>query len=285
MKKSYILAIIAIVFSVCAVDAQDNPELVNKKGNLILPQAGDFAIGIEASPFFSYFGNLLNATIDNQSPSLNFLETSTIYGKYFVAKDRAFRARLEITTMSSVNKQYIVDDYAVHNDPLSNAQVVDKYTRRNSNVVLGLGYEYRRGRTRLQGYYGFEGMLHYQSTVDLYEYGNPYSELFPNPTDFNFGNNLLSDGSRKLEHNYGKTFGVGAGAFVGIEYFILPAISIGGELAWNIIYNRTGKSKQVSEKWNGSQTEENTQMLSPGNRSLASYTANPQAGIFFMFHF
>ena len=283
--KTKIFFIISFILCINIIYAQDKSPLTSKSGKLILPQPGDIAVGINASPFLTYFGNFFNFNANNTSPSLQFLDANTIYGKYFLTSNRALRVRVELTSTNYSNKKYVTDDNALYNDPLSNAQVVDNHIQRSSNIVLGAGYEYRRGRTRLQGFYGFEGVLQFGNYVDFYEYGNPFTELFTNPTDYNFGGNQLINGGRVLEQHNGRNFGIGAGAFVGIEYFIFPCISVGGQVSWNLMYNKTGKSKQIYEIWNGSEAVENTLFQSPGNRAFQSYTANPDAGIFFMFHF
>jgi len=78
MKKS-VLAL-AMAFGVTSAFAQD---LTSKKGEPILPEAGDWAIGIDATPFLNYAGQLLS-TSGSSAPTWNFLNgNNTIIGKMF----------------------------------------------------------------------------------------------------------------------------------------------------------------------------------------------------------
>ena len=66
MKKS-VLAL-AMAFGVSSAFAQD---LTSKKGEPILPEAGDWAISASANPFLNYIGMLGSAS--NSAPQFNFL--------------------------------------------------------------------------------------------------------------------------------------------------------------------------------------------------------------------
>ena len=292
MRK--ILCIYVMLFLSGFIFAQDT--VVNKKGETMLPKAGDIAIGIEATPFFQYLGNFLNNTANNLGPALNFLENNflgntTLYGKYFLEDKKAVRVNLEITTSNAVTKQYVRDDNAYYADQLSKDRVVDIQKLSSSYYVLGLGYELRRGRGRLQGFYGGGVMFGIGNSQEKYTYGNPYSQVYPNPTDYNFGTNLnFNDfngvlGDRKLTVNNGRSFGFGLDGFIGIEYFFIPNISVGGELGWRLFYEKDGKSKITYETWNGTASEEKIWLTSPGNKNFDTYTSNPTVGIFVMFHF
>ena len=81
MKKVIFTLMIAL-FAVAAVTAQD---LTSKKGVPILPEKGDYAIGVDAIPFFQYVGNMFNANAFNPGPAFNFTAPTPfiIYGKYF----------------------------------------------------------------------------------------------------------------------------------------------------------------------------------------------------------
>ena len=57
---------------------------VSKKGIPILPEQGDWAIGVDAAPFFIYAGNMLNGNAFNANPNFNFTSGTNLYGKYFV---------------------------------------------------------------------------------------------------------------------------------------------------------------------------------------------------------
>jgi hypothetical protein len=60
------------------VDEINNAAYVNKRGVYLLPQAGDFALGVDATPFLEYLGNLFSGSYD--APMFG---GGSIYGKYF----------------------------------------------------------------------------------------------------------------------------------------------------------------------------------------------------------
>lgn len=71
MKK----AILALVVLSCTVasHAQDtDPAFTNKRGVQLLPQSGDWGLGVNAVPFLNYLGNSFNASSSN-SVSFGFL--------------------------------------------------------------------------------------------------------------------------------------------------------------------------------------------------------------------
>ena len=51
-------------------------ELKSKKGEIILPEAGNYAFGIDASPFFTYLGGLFS-NAGGTTPTPNFLNNQT----------------------------------------------------------------------------------------------------------------------------------------------------------------------------------------------------------------
>ena len=58
-------------------------------------------------------------------------------------------------------------------------------------------------------------------------------------------------GSRTVETKNGATFTLGARAFIGAEYFILPKMSLGAEYGWGIGLSTTGSGTQTIETTTG----------------------------------
>ena len=57
-------------------------QLTSKSGETILPEADDWSVGIEATPFLNYIGNAFNGSLGNGAPTWNFLNANqTIIGK------------------------------------------------------------------------------------------------------------------------------------------------------------------------------------------------------------
>lgn len=284
--KKIIFSISLVLLGVSIAMAQDTDDLNrDKKGRYILPEAGDIAIGIEASPFLRYFGNFFNDTQNNASPNLLFKDGQTIYAKYFIDDAMALRLNLGVAAFNNIDRRYVRNDLAFFNDPLSRDQVVDRQTNSYANYELGLGLELRRGYNRLQGFYGGGVIFGWEQASTKYTYGNPISDIFPNPSTHNFGGNILPGFDRMLHYKDGNIFYTGLNAFLGVEYFILPKISIGGEFGLAATYGIQGVSKYTYEHYTGSAIEEKLQLVSPGDRDLGAFIVNPKGGIYIMFHF
>jgi hypothetical protein len=193
-----------------------NAQLTSKKGENYLPEAGDYAIGADASSMLSYFGNMLNGG-SNTGFGMGFTNGATaITGKKFMTDKMAYRGMVrvgfgsdKVTTPNGSNEDVVTNSY--------------------NNITLGAGIENRRGNTRLQGYYGAMAMVSLGGSKTSYEYGAG-----------------VVDG-QITEAKAGSTFGLGVRAFVGAEYFVLPKISIGGEFGWGLGFTSTGASSTTTQ--------------------------------------
>ena len=256
MKKSVL--VIALAFGVTGAFAQD---LTSKKGEPILPEAEDWAISMDATPIFNYIGNAFNGSTANSAPGAGWLNSDqTIIGKKFIDEKSAYRVLVRIGFTNQTTKA-MIGDASVTTAPVYPevpAMVEDKMKVRNTNIAIGLGKEFRRGKTRLQGYYGADAMIWISSAKTLYDYGNALSTSpaigVGNST--NFGSNITTDtygnAARVTEKKFGTTFGIGVRGFIGAEYFIFPKISIGAEYGWGIGFQTSGSGSQSVESINGS---------------------------------
>lgn len=261
MKKS-ILAV-AVVLGATSLFAQ---KLESKNGEAYLPAAGDWALGIDATPFLNYFGNLIGGGQNaNNAPTWNYLTTNqTITGKYFVEDDMAYRASLRIGFGSNSEKVMVADrsvDPALPSTwPSLAAEVENKGKWSSMNIGLAVGLEKRRGFGRLQGYYGAELGFNLMSNGAKYEYGNALTAS-TSAVDVNitgaddFGSNLTTDvdgqgnsnNARITEQKSGLGFGIGLRGFIGAEYFVMPRLSIGGEFGWGLVFMSQGASSMTYE--------------------------------------
>ncbi|MFO8130312.1 MAG: hypothetical protein R6T99_10475 [Bacteroidales bacterium] len=261
--KKVIFTFLVALFAVAIVNAQD---LTSKKGVPILPQEGDYGLGISATPFLVYAGNLLNGTAGQGAPGFNFTAEypMAIYGKYFKSANMAYRGALRIGFNNMSDKEYVVEDGQA--DPT--VTVEDKYTNTQMDIVLMFGIENRRGHGRVQGIYGAQVFLGYGSFKDKYEYGNSFTTTNTTPESYDFYP-LGPDGnpydniqpapgvvpgsgpasSRVTEVKGGSQFSFGVSAFVGVEYFFAPCMSLGGEFAWGIGFMTVGDSEATVETW------------------------------------
>lgn len=292
MKKTILMLGLAACIAVTA-SAQSSERskgaVTNKNGLNILPAAGDFALGIEASPFLKYLGNAFNSSW-NSTPAFQGVD-QMLYGKYFFEKDRALRAKLYLNIGSTEYKGTVTDDAAVKSNPLNSlATIVDTEKYSETNVQLSIGYEFRRGYGRLQGFYGAELGLGVYSDKTSYEYGNPMTSLNQTPSTWDFIYNTESNpADRTLEKKSGAGFNVGVNAFVGVEYFFARKMSIGGELGLGLNYFNQEQGDKSWEQYNvaTNRVETLSQRFRNGYETArdARLQTNSYGNIFLMFHF
>ena len=236
MKKS-VLAL-ALAFGVTSAFAQD---LTSKKGEPILPEAGDWAIGIDASPFLNYAGNFFGKTATNKAPRFNFLNTDSsgasimqIVGKYFVDESTAYRGGVRLGFGST--KTTTLVQQVGQSDP--NVTVENTVKNSGNGIYLSAGLEKRKGKTRLQGYYGGELGIGLSGSKTTNTYGNALTST-----------NQNGGAPRTLSVKQGSTFMLGIRGFIGVEYFVLPKISLGGEFGWGLGLSSTGQGEKTTEQW------------------------------------
>jgi hypothetical protein len=257
MKKS--IALLALAFGVTNAFAQD---LTSKKGEPMLPEAEDMAVSVDATPFLNYMGNFFGKTANNTAPTFNFLTSNqTITVKKFKDAQTAYRASVRIGLQSNTEKAQVVDatqTFSTVSFPALVAMKEDKFKSSQTNVGLAVGMEMRRGKTRLQGYYGAEAGIALSSSSEKYTYGNTITPNTATPavpvntiTTTDFGSNHTTDtygnNARVTRFKSGMGFAFGVRAFVGAEYFILPKISLGGEFGMGLGWGMSGKSKTTIE--------------------------------------
>jgi hypothetical protein len=272
MKKS--IALVALAFGVTGAFAQD---LTSKKGEPFLPEAGDYAVSIDATSFLDYAGNFFGKQNKNNAPTWNFLNgNSTITGKYFKDATTAYRLGLRLNFGGNTEKSMVADRTvrdavpSTNTYPNVNAMVENKWKQSNTNIGISVGLEKRKGKTRLQGLYGADLGIYVSSQRNKFTYGNALVANSSSATAPNvnvegadgfagYGNaNLVSQanapitginaaGARLTDRKSGLTLSVGARAFIGAEYFVAPKVSIGGEFGWGLGFSMTGKSKSTWE--------------------------------------
>jgi hypothetical protein len=184
MKK--IILTVAAVFALSFANAQDSksPEFKSKRGENFLPVAGEWAIGFDATSFVNFAGNVVGGTAESpEVEGVNQENSLYAFGKYYKTDKVAYRAIANLVFLSNSATKY-----------------------NKTSLVAGLGKEWRRGSTRLQGFYGVDGLLSF--------------------------NRESTDGD---ENKAKSRFGIGARGFLGCEYFIIPKISIGLEYGYGVM--------------------------------------------------
>ncbi len=210
MKK---ITILAIAFGFMSISA-NSQDLKSKRGESFLPEKGDWSIGFDAYGMFQYLGNAFNNSSNIGGP---YVESNIYQGivlKKFTSATTACRvlANLEFTNFKDTS-----------------------YSQSDMNIMAGLGKEWRKGKTRLQGYYGADALImlsshHEKNTATDYEYKS------------------------------GLSIGLGGRGFLGAEYFIFPKISLGAEYNYSVFVSSSPKSKTT----NGSTTVEGNSNTSYG---------------------
>lgn len=242
--KKVLFALVGILF-MFNVQAQDRP--TGDEGQEILPEAGEIGLGVNMIPFFNWFGNTFNNNSNNTYASadkfFNVLGNSVVMGKYMLDEKSAVRVHFGFNSTFDTDREYVFDDAS--NDPMM--RVMDTRRRDNGHYTLALGYEMRRGKGRLQGYFGGDLVLRLRhSGVAEYTYGNGFSAANVVPTSYNFGGNI--QGNRRVLSDGGSTtFGTGVRGFVGVEYFVAPKLSIGAEFGWGVMIDAGFESTTTSE--------------------------------------
>ena len=208
---------------------------------------------------------------------------------------------------SQTQSNYVQDDAAVAENPLSVDLVEDTYKYRNSGMSVAVGYEWRRGSKRLQGFWGGQAILAYSNSKHFFGYGNAITELNQNPTSTNAWadadiligengvpleqfpiiNNNVGGNSRLLMQSDGRSWTYGVGGFVGVEYYIAPKISIGCEMSLNLLWTTGSKKYQKSERFNPdfNRVEENTRWTGKSDSGFRFGTENIGTSLFVAFSF
>ena len=212
MKKG--LLIVAMMIGVTA-SAQD---MNSKKGTPILPESGDWSIGIGSGSSLSYFGNLLNGNTFNTPMSFNWTEgnTNVITGKMMKDANTAYRAKVRLGFGSTTSDNQSVD---LDGDGIDDVDSVE-IKNGGSNINLGAGIQMYRGKGRVRGFYGAEANIGLSSGKETWT-----------ATDLS------------VEAKAGSTFNLGIRGFIGVEYFFAPKMSLSGELGWGLGIASTGASE------------------------------------------
>lgn len=250
MKKLTILLFMALV-GFTSVNAQVE-QMVNKNGTNVMPEAGQFAIGFDALPFFGYVGDMFNNSTNNNLVATYVGNNSglQLYGKYFLSESNAIRARVRLNQNITQDVNRVLQDGQAN--PQNNIEVEDEMIASSFTLELGGGMEWRRSKGRLVGVYGGEAFVGLNTSSQTMTYGNELTMDNQAPTtttNFNSGSSAART-VRTVSVTNPNSFSVGARGFAGVEYFFAPQISIGAEFYLGIGFTGTNRSEVVTEEWN-----------------------------------
>lgn len=282
MKK--IIISVAVACVALAARAEDTP------ANYALEQ-GSFAIGISANPLLRYFGNMFNGTLNQAAPTfgengdLQGIDGGVIFGKYMLSESSAIRAKLLFDLHRTTFKQTVIDDYRTTVAPVApRATTVDARQEGRTALGLSIGYERRKGTSRVQGFYGAELGLGFDKINNTYEWGNPMTVGNAAP---NSGFGLGRIAQRPLETKGGLAFSFGVNGFAGAEVFLVPSVALGGEVTLGISASTRGQDEiTFQEVRNGAVVEDGARNRNDGD-SASDFGFRTAAGglLYLTFYF
>jgi len=271
------------------------------RGHEVLPQAGEWGIGISATGFLGYLGNMMNNSSSNNAPSFTTANAPNAFaigniggmavmGKYMKSATLAYRFRFQANAGSTTYRNNVLQSTFTP-DPLNPKFVEDNMITDAHVVLLGAGFEKRRGTGRVQGFMGAELLAGVAGNKKAWNYGNNFSVDFPAPVSTtDFGTGASSPQQIRMKESYsGTTMLFGARGFAGVEYFIAPKLSLGGEIGYTLGFSTTGKGYSTTERWNaGTMANSTVSVTNYPNSGLRSFGAgldNINAGINLHFYF
>jgi hypothetical protein len=263
MKKK-ILFVTALFAGSLAFAQGTTTSMKNKKGLEVLPQAGDWAIQMNAAPMLTYLGSAFsNAGAVSPGASSTF-SNSVFVGKKFISATEAFRVKV------GVNFQRNSVEATAYN--ANRTEYVSTTNTNTTSIVLGLGKEWRRGHNRLQGVYGAEALLQIGSFTPTVNMDYNMDLKMAVDSGFEAAGVARTNGVSKSG-----AFGFGVRGFVGVEYFVLPKLSIGAEYGWGIGY-MTSSGEQEDLVYNGTDV---LTFTSKGNKESGIVVNNDNGGTIF----
>jgi len=278
MKKS-VLAL-ALAFGVTTAFAQD---LTSKKGEPMLPEAGDWGLAIDANPVLQYAKTFIGTSNGTNTINWNtFTPNLTITGKYFTDEKTAYRGSINLGMSSNKTTNLVDDDTFTGTGQTPQKEDTRKVA--TNGVWLGGGIEMRRGKTRLQGYYGGEIGIGFSGGKNTYTYGNSFSTsttpaLSPTSTDWTTMTES-NVSSRVLTSKNGSTITFGLRGFIGAEYFFAAKMSIGGEFGFGLGFTSTGEGETSTEQVNSAFTGAETVTAKTGKSSSFTFGADQKNSVF-----
>ena len=189
--KNYILLFALLVLPITEAASQETEQ------KLYVPEKGDYSIAVDVTPVLNYVGNIFNGTNNNQIGDIsgkpvtseiegfnidNIAPDVSIMGRYMYTDNFAFKANVGLMMRTNTSREYVKDDIASVNDPLTNSKLIDKRNIKRNGLSAMLGCEYRKGSKRLQGVFGAGVILGFNRSATRYNYGNEMTAINQYPT-------------------------------------------------------------------------------------------------------
>ncbi len=271
-----------------------------------LPKAGDLAVGIDMQPVYSFFGNLANGDVGNGLGQFGGedpfgITGISIMGKYMLDKTTALRVNVGINKDVTKTYSYSRDDAPIlsQSNPLSEAKVQDLNKFNRAGYSLAAGIEFRQGKNRIQGYFGGDVVFGVEKERYQFSYGNALTDANQIPTRTAYNNvpggfpsapkiaNVGYWTRTYATESYACTVLAGVAGRLGVEYFIVPQLSFGGEVSLLVAKRFEKGSYTKAEGYNPTtaQVETHTELMRPASSQFHIGTENLGGKLFMMFYF
>ena len=305
MKKSILLTGLLIA-SLCSaavtVSAKDGKE--KKDVSEYLPEAGDFAISVSANPFINFVGNIFNNTVNQAIGTFGGdpydvvdinqpAPAVSIAGEYMLTDELGLRVNLGWIHDANTQNDYVPDDAELKNNPLSGKKLTDSFITRRSGGSFSAAIEYRVGKRRVQGVFSAGLMYAFSYDRTKYTYGNAITEINQNPSAAFQHSEVaqVPDGFSSMRYlskfNDSPSNYAGLILSAGIEWFVAPKVSIGGEVNISALYNWTKATYYTGEGFNtiSNAVETWTELESPSSHGFSFGTGNIGSNLSVTFYF
>ena len=219
MKKT--LMILAAVMVFTSANAQDEKWYGSKEGG--------FAITFNADPVLNYAGNLFNGTQNNKLQEFNgvdgWFQGTTITGKYFLKDNLALDLGFGFNNNYNVTNRYNAED---------KEKVTGFERKTGTNFAIKVGAEYRLfpGK-RIQPIFGADIIFKHDNDWTFNKFEDKDAEKAAGVAG--------ADGETNTTYYGNPSNTLGLMLSSGVEFFIIPQISLGANL--NFSFGKTWERK------------------------------------------
>lgn len=211
-----------IIFTLLIFTANSFAQLKTDKGLAILPEAGEWAVGVYSDDEF----------------------TITMKKVKDLNTHKRYRLRLGLNSTSEIFK--VQDD----KQAAASGNIIlvdDKVTVTSTDIMFLYGVEKRKGKGRVQGFYGVEGGFGLSSKVVKNSFVNSLSFENQTPSTTIPGQDGIFP--RTTESKLGTGFNFELNGLVGAEYFFLDKVSLGLEWIWGLGISTIGEGEAKTEEY------------------------------------
>ncbi len=296
MKKlvKYVVSIL-LILPITIVEAQQKPI---PEG--FLPSAGSLGIGFSINPVSGIRANSQFKSKEFVGESIK-AATAVPYEMFILAQEPMASVRLKykvsekLAVKGSVGfsgvyfkyREYVTDDVAKKNNPLSEDVVVDNINFNLSGGGASVGLEYTGGSRKLRFVCGASLLYSFGGAVVNFDYGNQITAMNQAPTNMDIAEDL-NDAKAGINgdiayarpikrYNVGFEHGVGLMCDLGIEWFFAEKLSLGANVTFTpIMMAWQPQTYTVFEGYSQAQAAitEYNRLVSPGSRTLIYGTEN-----------